>query len=127
MTVSTAHIIEDTLRRGISWVGFQTLINAGRSTFDFPSILAQNAIYYTSQGIARFTIKKFYPLESFSPETQRMVVYATTFFATSFLVPQALRLIGRSIVWQDVIRGAAASTVFWYFLNSSDEFARDKS
>jgi len=126
MAVTGTHIAEDTLRRAFSWTGFQTLLSAGESNFDFSGMIVQNSIYYVSQGLSRFACIKLQTLKDFSAETQRIVVYTVTFFATAFLVPRVLSMMGRSVSWHHVARNAAASTAFWYFLNPGDEFTRIK-
>ena len=126
MSVSASQIAVDTFKRGFAWCSFETLISSGKSDFDLSSRLTQDGIYYASQGITRFIISRFGILDRFSPSTQRVMVYAVSFFVTTSVATPLMSLLGRQVAWQDVARRAAASTAFWYICNPQNEFTSVK-
>lgn len=126
MVVTGSQIFEDTLRRGFGWLCFETLLNSGSKDFDLAAMITRNGVYYATQGLTRLGITKSETLRNFKPETQRIFVYAMTFFAAAALTPYIFKMMGRQIAWQQIAKQAAASTAFWYIINSNNEFTAAK-
>ena len=126
MTVSGKYIFEDTFRRGFAWTAFQTLFYAGHNDFNFPSLVAQQGVFYTVLGAARYLFTQVDTLKELQPETQRALIYAAAFFTTCASITPIFLIVGRNVTWQQLARQSAGAVAFWYILNPTNEFQRSR-
>lgn len=124
MSVTGKFIVEDTVRRGFAWTAFHSLLYAAQPDFSFPSLAAQNVVFYGVLGGTRYLFTQVDTLKDLNPTTQRALIYAAAFFATCASITPIYMLVGRNVTWQQLTRQSAGAVAFWYLYNPSNEFQR---